>query len=159
MLSMAFIQGCNASQMTSQQADILFNCTVDATGLAQGRVVLKCSASNLSGNTLRLLPWNTPLESRLMGRFLDITDQIGTSLAYQGLMVKRASPEDQDYIEIQAGEDLVNSLDLTISYSFCANRVYQISYSTEQYREDGSTIKLHMPTVAFSTTNSFNDCN
>ncbi|MEM7358516.1 MAG: hypothetical protein AAF431_05445 [Pseudomonadota bacterium] len=151
LIGMASMQGCNASQMIAKDTDILFTCAVDAPAIASGRVILNCSASNVSGKPVRFLPWNTPLDSRLMGRFLDITSQDGEALEYQGMMVKRAAPIPSDYIKLQETEVRNNSLDLTISYDFNANNSYTISYSTDQVGEDGSVVKLYMPMVEFST--------
>lgn len=158
LLSPLVLSGCNANEMKTSSNEIRIACQANSSALAEGAVVLDCTARNESSRTLRLLPWNTPLEPQLRGRFLKVTNADGEQLNYRGMMVKRAAPTDDDYLILDPGQTVENSLDLTISYSFCPNTSYRINYDSQQWNAEGDEFKLRMPTVEFSTTEKFSPC-
>lgn len=155
ILSLVILPACNANKMKTSANQIHFNCGINAETLAQGAVVLDCVAINTSQQTIKLLPWATPLESRLRGRFLEVRNSSGEVLDYQGMMVKRAAPSVDDYLLIEAESPVKNSIDLTQSYSFSAKTSYRIDYSGQQWGTNSQEIKLWMPTVEFTTPANF----
>jgi peptidyl-Lys metalloendopeptidase len=152
------IAACSASDMTLPLAELHFACSINARALKQGEVLLDCTVSNQTNKPLKILPWNTPLEPRLLGAFLTVQSMAGDRLDYQGLMVKRAAPMPQDYVVFAPNETREHQLDLTKSYTFCANSGYTIEFKTERIDPQGNPIRLIMPLVEFATPPSFQTC-
>jgi len=80
---------------------------------------------NISTSPVRILPWNTPLEGELTADIFDVS--VGdVSLQYQGIMIKRVAPTDDDYITIAVGERREVVIDLAESYDMTATGTYRI---------------------------------
>lgn len=155
---LTLIPGCSANEMINKTNEIRFDCAVNAAALENSAIVLDCQAINISEQTIKLLPWNTPIEGQLMGHYLIIENDQGESLDYRGIMVKRAAPTESDYAILEPGEVIDNSVDLTLSYSFCPDMQYKIDYSGTQWTTEGNEIKLWMPPVKFSSPSSIGEC-
>lgn len=84
---------------------------------------------NISTSPVRILPWNTPLEGELTADIFDVS--VGdVSLQYQGIMIKRVAPTDDDYITIAVGERREVVIDLAESYDMTATGTYRIGLRT-----------------------------
>lgn len=158
LFGLLVLSACTVAEMNPPKHDIRFDCQVDTDALVHGSLILRCIASNNSTHPIQFLPWNTPLESRIRGRFFDVKTEQGEELEYRGLLVKRAAPQDADYLTLNVGESVENSVDLTNSYSFCANSSYQINYSSIQVNGDKNPVTLWMPSMSFTTSNAFDGC-
>lgn len=84
---------------------------------------------NTGAQPIRILPWNTPLEGELTADIFDITID-GESLLYQGIMVKRAAPTDDDYMTLDPGERREVVIDLAESYPMAAQGSYRVRLRT-----------------------------
>lgn len=159
MLSTALLMtACEAAQLSQDRPDIEFNCHVDQALLVEARVILQCSVTSTLANPITILPWNTPLESRLLGAYFTVYTDKGDSLPYQGLMVKRAAPEESDYLVISPNEPLNNQIELTQAYRFCAATQYTIEYHAQQTTPSGHVLKLMMNPLQFIATPNFAIC-
>lgn len=125
-LLLLFLGGLFAA-MNESKVDVKIE--VDLLALESGRVVLNTSIENFGVETVKFLPWNTPFDVRISGRFFDVVNVDSSKrLDYLGPMIKRVAPTEGDFIALAPGETRENRLDLTDYYSFCANNAYVVSY-------------------------------
>lgn len=158
------LAGCNVSSSEDEAIDqsmrdkVLLQMEVGSAELLAGQVVLNSTLINNTQEAISFLPWNTPLESNITGRFLDIKDSQGRVVPYQGIMLKRRAPIVDDYIQIGPSTQLKGRLNLTKSYSFCAENKYTIEFTRRLYQEDGRTIELQSEPTNFVTNLTFPQC-
>jgi len=84
---------------------------------------------NVSERSIRLLPWNTPLEQELTANVFDISSE-GESVQYQGILLKRAAPVESDYTTLDPGERCENVVDLSAAYDMSGVGTYLIRLRT-----------------------------
>lgn len=84
--------------------------------------------SNNSNVAVRMLIWNTPLESELSADVFTVTLD-GMPVAYQGRMVKRSSPSDKDYLIIPAHERVESQVDMAVYYAMSEPGEYQVRFT------------------------------
>ena len=84
---------------------------------------------NATGQSVRLLPWGTPLENRLTADNFDITYN-GVALPYLGIMAKRMAPVATDYITLGAGESMAVTVDLSRAYDTTNAGEYRVQLKT-----------------------------
>ncbi len=152
------LTACSSNDPLASDVDILIECATNTQEMQTGKLVLQCAATNTSNRELELLVWNTPLEGNLYGDMLDIRNNAGDRMDYQGLMVKRTAPTPDDYITLKANEELSISLDLSRSYAWCSDTDYTISYSAELKDPEFAPLKLSMQDLTLTTNSSFVDC-
>ena len=92
-------------------------------------VPLRFTLRNDSEREVKVLLWHTPVE----GFSADIFDvrRDGESVPYIGRLVKRAAPQEKDFVTIAAGSAVSADFDLSAGYDVSRPGVY-----TVQYRED-----------------------
>lgn len=124
----------------------LFTCQLTADtnqSISQG-IWVTYSITNTSAEPVFLLPWNTPLEG-FMSKLFIITDEQNNQLSYQGPMVKRSMPTQEDFIVIASGETISTRLDLKLAYHFEKTQ-YQLSLFTKEvpiiFNQQSHTIQL-----------------
>lgn len=150
--------GCSAEEI---MADPSISIEVDSEQLEEGKVILHSTFDNQGPRSVTFLPWGTPFESMLTSPFLIINTQIADDLLpvpYEGIMIKRAPPQDKDYITVDSGQTHSNSLDITKSYSFCRGLPYMITYMGPLLTLDNTKIKITTATAKFITGDSFPLC-
>jgi len=79
-------------------------------------IVIGFSLKNLSPNDVWILKWYTPLEG-IKGKIFGLKCD-GENIPYEGRMVKRGAPEQDDYILLEAGSSVHVEFDLSRDYSF-----------------------------------------
>jgi len=79
-------------------------------------VYLIFTVTNLTDNPLQLLRWYTPFEGFLSKLFI-IKNKVGEPLNYNGMMVKRSTASNDDYLILPAKEKVKITLNLTQAYS------------------------------------------
>lgn len=92
------------------------------------RVQIRYTLENNSAENLFVLAWQTPVDGITHDMFLIERD--GVEVAYTGMLVKRAEPRPEDYIEIAAGESLTAVFDPTSAYDMAMTGEYTITYRT-----------------------------
>lgn len=94
-------------------------------------VTLKFTVFNDSDSTLQFCKWHTPFEP-LMSKYLEIKDENGVEVAYQGPMAKRVMPPPAtSYAKVNPKETLSADVDLLKGYAIKNPAKYTIVY-TEQ---------------------------
>lgn len=81
-----------------------------------GPIVIGFSLENPSPNAVWILKWYTPLEG-IKGKIFELKCD-GEDIPYEGRMVKRGAPEQEDYIWLEAGSSVQVEVDLSRDYSF-----------------------------------------
>jgi len=120
---------------------------------SNGSVVI--TLTNKSHEPIKVLKWNTPLEQRLSANIFSV-EREKKNIAYQGRLVKRGQPQDEDYALFEAGESRTVIVELPTYYKMLKKGEYQISYrgnfssltenlkskSLQKSKESKSTIKI-----------------
>jgi len=73
------------------------------------------SISNPSKQAWRLLKWHTPFDA-WFSEFIRVT-LAGEPVIYEGALAKRGQPDDEDYLIIEAGEEVGIELELELELS------------------------------------------
>lgn len=89
-------------------------------------ITLQMTLHNAGKQTLNVLNWHTPFEG-FFSRYLKVTGPQG-ELAYGGALVKRGSPERDEYLSIAAGKRATASVDLRDVYKFDVAGEYRVEY-------------------------------
>jgi hypothetical protein len=154
----ALISGRNSISNNSEKLRLRLN--IDPASLAVGKVILRAALHNDSAQKVRVLRWNTPLDSRVSGNFMTVVQlsETETELRYVGRMVKRAAPIADDYISLDIGELATNDLDFTQSYKFCNNSRYIIKFTGSFYSDDFVVLQSESNAVEFETAQSIGSC-
>ena len=149
------------NRATSDMISIDISIELDPQQLERGHVVISTTLKNTSTDRLIFLPWGTPFETKVTAPFLKIhhrtADEPG-DVPYVGMMLKRAAPVADDYINLGPGRSIKNRLDITESYRFCENRSYVLIYSGPLFQNDFSEITFSPPTIEFETGQAFSAC-
>ncbi|MET0405782.1 MAG: protease, partial [Cystobacter sp.] len=90
-------------------------------------VELRFELTNRTSAPLYVLKWHSPLEG-IRGRDFEVTRE-GTEVDYLGVMVKRASPQADQYVTIAPGASVEGRVDLTQGYSMTQPGRYRIAFS------------------------------
>lgn len=105
-------------------------------GLAMGKdqysaadpLTLEFTIRNTADEAVTLLKWETPLEGGFAGNMLSVK-QDGEAVPYIGKLVKRAEPQESDFITISAGDTVTASLDLSAGYAIKNTGKYTVEFS------------------------------
>ncbi|WP_148044230.1 hypothetical protein [Sinomicrobium pectinilyticum] len=105
-------------------------------------IELSLEVKNTGNKPYTFLPWGTPIENKFTGGCLEVTDNNGV-LEYKGIMVKRVSPTEKDYITLETGETVVGKVNLLDGYKLKEKGVYTIQFD-ETYNglPESNTIKV-----------------
>ncbi len=114
-----------ASEKTSNQFTI--GLTAEPRYKAKGSVMLNFSVTNNTSKSVKILKWGTPFEARLTRDMFHVTKN-GQVVPYKGIMIKRGSPQERDYLTIQAKQTLNHSVDISRAYAIDASGNYQVQY-------------------------------
>ncbi|MFT4928529.1 MAG: hypothetical protein ACI8WB_004648 [Phenylobacterium sp.] len=107
----------------------MIECQISAPGKVKlgQEIPMDFTLTNTSGKSLEVLRWNTPLEG-WFNRYLTITRD-GQRVNYQGPMVKRFRPSQEDYSTLSAGQSTQATVNLAQGYDMAAIGTYKIVYS------------------------------
>ncbi len=83
--------------------------------------------TNNSDKSLKILKWNTPLETTLSANIFDVSVD-NKKMRYKGRLVKRGKPTEEDYIIFQAKESKTVSLDLSKYYKMDEKGIYSLIF-------------------------------
>lgn len=81
---------------------------------------------NLSSAPLWVLTWYTPLEGLKGKIFRVICDS--QEISYEGPMVKRGSPTQDDYVFIGAGQSVSAENNISLAYNLPSSKVCQVEF-------------------------------
>jgi hypothetical protein len=115
--------------------------TVNQQAMSQSRVQIDSNLTNGLAHSISFLKWNTPFSDQITGRVFKVEKRINalgfgsgniggdyTLVPYTGIMVKRGPPTAQDYLVLEPGQQIYNSLDITDAYDFTENSQLQVTY-------------------------------
>lgn len=157
------LSGCEELMLEKKDTGVLkIEMSVSDSGLRKGLVILESKLVNTTAKNVSFLPWNTPFDAALNGRFLKVAEIVdsgeNTELSYLGFIVKRGQAVAADYLSIGVGEVIENRLDITKNYNFCQNRLYSIRFSGELFGLDHNVIQSYPSVTKFSTGSEFSRC-
>jgi hypothetical protein len=94
-----------------------------------GRVLVQVTVINQGRSTV-WIPREILAEKELTGRRFDVRGFDNRPLDYTGKMVKRAALTAADYVPLEPGKMLLNTIDITQAYAFKKGRhTYNIGYA------------------------------
>jgi len=94
-------------------------------------IELKFTVYNDADSARRFCKWHTPFEPPL-SKYLEIKDENGEEVAYQGAMAKRIMPPPaSSYIMVKARDTASSVADLFKAYAFKKPSKYTIVYTAE----------------------------
>lgn len=123
-LSLLIVSGLLSACTMSHPFGISCTITINQQNLSRDQVLLTYQIYNNSEQSHTLLTWYTPLEGMFSDMFL-VTDASGKPVTYQGVMIKRTTPTDSDYLPLAAHSGHQNDVNIAFSYPLSAGR-YQI---------------------------------
>ena len=112
---------------TAASPQLACSIRVPETGIAGRPVRLAFELGNKGAAPVRVLTWNTPLEG-WFGAFLKVVRD-GTDVPYEGPMVKRSAPAEDDYVRIVPGAKVGATLDLAQVYAIAAPGLYTVTFT------------------------------
>lgn len=122
--------GVSAEQQNpSQENKAMLQCKIEApvTAKVGGPVELTFTLSNSGEDKLAVLKWNTPFEG-WFGQSFNVTRD-GQWVAYQGAMVKRFRPSEEDYAELLPGKSLSAKVNMAEGYDMKAPGNYKLVFN------------------------------
>ena len=131
----------SASSLTIKN-DLHCKMTVPATVRAGAAVPMKFELFNHGRRTLNVLMWNTPMEAGFFAPYLHITGPDG-ELEYGGAMIKRGTPERDDYRRIKPGGTVMKTVNLAEIYQFNRAGRYTVKFVGKLF--DLTTEKIPRP--------------
>lgn len=91
-------------------------------------LLLRFAVKNNSSKTLRFCKWHTPFEP-LMSKYLDVKNEKGEEMAYQGVMAKRIMPPpESSYLSLKPQDSVVTKVDLRKAYAITKPGTYHVTY-------------------------------
>ena len=92
-------------------------------------VNLTVTLTNTTRHPIHVLRWQLP-DDDLEGALFRITREDGSTVRYEGPIVKRAPPQASDHVRIDAGASLSYAVELTASYDLSRSGRYSIEYAS-----------------------------
>jgi len=94
-------------------------------------VILKFTVMNYTDSVQRFCKWHTPFEP-LMSKYLDVKNDKGEEMAYQGAMAKRMMPPpESSYLSLKPQDSVTAKADLIKAYAIKAPGKYTVTYVGE----------------------------
>ena len=88
-------------------------------------ILLTFNVKNVSKNDLYILTWDTPLD-QLFTNYINVKRE-RTYIPYDGILVKRGLPQQEDYILLKAGETYENKFDISESFNIKQSGNYTVT--------------------------------
>jgi peptidyl-Lys metalloendopeptidase len=106
----------------------IINLSTDKTSFTTTEnVILHVKLTNPNSYTISILKWYIPSNS-ITNPLLTILIN-GNPVKYLGVLSTRPTPTEQDYITLQAGENLTRDINVSSYYDFSASGTYSIVYN------------------------------
>jgi len=127
-------------QASDNSPDIECKMSITSPQALDKGIWLSFSVQNNRDNNIELLSWYTPFEGFLSNLF-KITNDVGVLLNYQGMMVKRLSPEASEFLLIPAHTKHEIQIELSKGYRFSQGK-FSIELMHRRIRYKNSSEKL-----------------
>lgn len=85
------------------------------------------TVNNMLERGYRFCYWQTPLEKDFTANFFEVILD-GQAIPYTGKIIKRAPPQKNDYITLQANESVSEGIDLGLGYDLSKKGTYQVRF-------------------------------
>ncbi len=119
-----------AAEQQATAGEVEVSLSVEKTSLsAREDVAVKVTVTNTSSQPVRLLEWYLPGEGLKEGLF-EVTRN-GEPVEYLGPHVKRAAPQEQDYVTLAPGESLTGFAPISGMYDLSESGSYTVRYAVE----------------------------
>ncbi len=92
-------------------------------------VTLTVTLVNTTRHPIQVLKWQLP-EDDLEAALFRIVREDGSTVRYEGPIVKRAAPQAQDHVRIDAGATVSYTAELTANYDLSRSGRYSIEYAS-----------------------------
>lgn len=113
---------------TAVSAPLFARMQMKDTIKAGDSVLMKFTVYNQADSAQRFCKWHTPFEP-LMSKYLEVKDETGQEIQYQGAMAKRIMPPPADsYIKVNSKDSTSASVDLLKAYAIKSPSKYTITY-------------------------------
>ena len=122
---------------TGVPGDSVISISVDKTSFTSAEnVILHVKLTNPNSYPISILKWYVPSDS-ITNPLLTILIN-GKPVKYLGVLSTRPTPAEQDYITLQAGENLTRDINISSYYDFSTSGIYAIVYdvSSEELYAD-----------------------
>ena len=94
-------------------------------------VLLKFTVKNYTDSVQRFCKWHTPFEP-LLSKYLDVKNDKGEDVAYQGAMAKRMMPPpESSYMSLNPKDSISANVDLLKAYAIKTPGNYTVTYVGE----------------------------
>jgi hypothetical protein len=131
-----------AAQASDQSEGVLqLEITVNRQALSESRVQIDATLTNGLAHSISFWTWNTPFSKQITGRVFKVEKRVNglkfggsdvdsdyTLVPYTGIMLKRGPPSPHDYLTLEPGQQIRNSLDITADYGFTENSQLRVTY-------------------------------
>ena len=109
---------------------------VSATG---DSMLVQFTLTNTSDASMRVLPWDTPLEGDFYGDMFTVSYEYETkNIDYIGKLARRRAPQASDYITLAAGESVSAKIDLSEGYATYDAGSYSVTFKNNLKVLDGT---------------------
>ncbi|CAM3818370.1 Deuterolysin metalloprotease (M35) family protein [Vibrio aerogenes CECT 7868] len=95
-------------------------------------VKVNLTITNTSQDDVKVLSWYLINDAKLQNNAFDVTVD-GDAVAYTGPVVKRPAPQEDDYIQLAAGETITQSFDLSSFYDMTQTGTYSVQYDVDAF--------------------------
>jgi len=125
----------------------IISCTLSVphTSFITNEILLDFTVTNLSNKSISLLTWYSPLEGFLSNLFLITNLDSNELLNYQGPMVKRGQPTQDDFLPLAVNESITNQINLA--------QAYQLTKGSFSLQLHHSTIQLRLQDMQLTNVN------
>lgn len=115
----------------STQKTLSAKLSMPATIKAGDSVLLHFTVINNTNSSMRFCKWHTPFEP-LLSKYLEVKNEKGEEMAYQGAMAKRIMPPpESSYLTVKAGDSVSTNVNLLKGYAINGTGKYTVTYVGE----------------------------
>lgn len=109
-------------------APLFARMSIKDTIKAGDSVLIKFTVYNNADSTQQFCKWHTPFEP-LMSKYLEVKEETGQEMQYQGAMAKRMMPPPaSSYVKVNAKDSISATVDLIKAYALKQSSKYTITY-------------------------------
>lgn len=109
-------------------------------------IAIRFSLTNRASHGVWVLKWNTPLDAIESNCF--VVTRHNEDVRYDGILVQRGDPRSNEYVHLDPGETVSNTVDLSIAYPISQSGLYQLAAKLrlhDVFRETGDPVEIPRP--------------
>ncbi len=128
LLCLLFPGPAGAAAASPDLLDIRLSSVEADSRLKPTTFMLHVEMENVSGRTLRILKWRTPLAADIGAPIFEVKID-GTPAPYIGKLIKRSAPQDDDYLILEPGRTASVEVDLANLYDLGRTGLCTVEFS------------------------------